>query len=111
MPRAVSPLAIRLAARLSLPQVKQWANSAQAAACPAGRSSSAESFSPRALGNSKRSDGMSVLRCRVMLAQIADDRTDHVGIVVGPDALARVRLDRRPVLVCEQAAETLLLRG
>src|SRR5258706_9788093 len=58
MPRAVSAWAMRFAARLSLPQVKQCANSANATGSPAGLSSSAESFSPRALGKSKRSDGI-----------------------------------------------------
>ena len=46
MPSAVSRSAMRLAACTSLPQVKQCANSAKAGGSPAGRSSTAASFSP-----------------------------------------------------------------
>src|SRR5947209_4915724 len=59
-PQAVSPSAMRFAARMSLPQVKQCANSAYAEGSPAGRSSSAARRSPRALGKVKRSVGMRV---------------------------------------------------
>src|SRR3982750_1228199 len=118
MPRSVRPSAMRLAARLSLPQVKQWANNAKAVGVPPGRSSSAESFLPRALGKSKRSEGMACsllrlllryrnrfalrrcgllgvgllgFRLRVRLAVLPDDRAHDIRIVVSPDALARVR--------------------
>src|SRR4051812_156046 len=109
IPRAVNPSAMRFAASTSLPQVKQCANSTYAAGCPAGLSSSAESFSPCALGKSKRSDGMSPSRGRVVLAQIAHDRAEDIGVVIGPDALLRIQLNRLPILVVEQFAEILLL--
>src|SRR3954462_5618047 len=115
MPRSVRPSAIRLAARLSFPQVKQCANSANAVGVPAGRSSSAESFSPRALGKSKRSEGMACSLLRLRLRDrhrfvlwrlgllrllglglgmrffvLPEDGTHDVRIVIGPDALVRV---------------------
>src|SRR4051794_20060149 len=109
MPRAVNPSAMRFAASTSLPQVKQCANSAYAAGWPAGLSMSAESFSPCALGKSKRSDGISSSGGRVILAQIAHDRSENIGVIVGPDALFRIELDRLPILVVEQFTEILLL--
>ena len=45
-PTSVSALAIRDAAWMSLPQVKQWANSANAFGGPAGRSSRAANSAP-----------------------------------------------------------------
>src|SRR5215212_4523355 len=134
MPRAVRPSAMRLASRLSLPQVKQCANSANATGCPAGRSSSAESFSPRVLGKSKRSDGIAsslfLLLCRfgalgrrcrlggcfrlrrrrgMAPAILPQNGADDVGIIVGPDALVLRRLDGGPVAVVAQRAEIVLL--
>src|SRR3954447_18328215 len=136
MPRSVRPSAMRLAARLSLPQVKQWANNAKAVGVPPGRSSSAESFSPRALGKSKRSEGMACsllrlllryrnrfalrrcgllgvgllgFRLRVRLAVLPDDRAHDIRIVVGPDALARVRRDDAPVRVFAERGEIRVL--
>src|SRR5215213_731442 len=134
MPRAVKPSAMRLAARLSLPQVKQCANNANATGRPAGRSSSADSCSPRALGKSKRSDGMASSlflllcrfgdfgrRCRLSgcfrlrrywrmgPAILPQDSTDHIGIIVGPDALVLRRLDGGPVGILAQDAEIFLL--
>ena len=46
MPAAASPPAMRRAARASLEQVKQWANSANARTGPTGRSSRAASSWP-----------------------------------------------------------------
>src|ERR1700737_3651110 len=131
MPRSVKPSAMRFAARLSLPQVKQCANSAYASGVPAVRSSSADSFSPRALGKSKRSEGIACcllrlllrywrrrrhglglrrlgrfgLRLRLCTAVLPDDSTDDVGIVVGPDALARIGRDDGPVRVLAERVE------
>jgi hypothetical protein len=61
MPSAVSASAMRFAATTFLPQVKQCANSAVARGVPSGRSSTAASLSPLALGKSKRSAGMARL--------------------------------------------------
>src|SRR3954470_14385841 len=134
MPRAVRPSAMRLAARLSLPQVKQCANSANAVGCPAGRSSNADSFSPRVLGKSKRSDGIASSlfllfcgfgglgrRCRlggffrlrrhmgIACAILPDHGADHIGIIVGPDALVGRRFDDGPVAILAQRTEIFLL--
>ena len=46
MPCSTSASAMRLAAKMSLPQVKQWANSAYARAGPSGESSRAASLPP-----------------------------------------------------------------
>src|SRR5215467_1369803 len=46
---------MRLAARISLPQVKQCANNVKATGLPSGRSSTAANRSPFALGKSNRS--------------------------------------------------------
>src|SRR6266568_3887944 len=133
IPRSVRPSAMRFAARLFLPQVKQCANSAKAIGVPAGRSSSADSFSPRALGKSKRSEGIacSLLRLllrhrhgfglglrrigrfglglRVRRAVLPDDSTDDIGIIIGPDALARIGRDDGPVRVIAERVEIRVL--
>jgi hypothetical protein len=62
MPSAVRRCAIRRAATMSLPQVKQWAKSAVARCGPSGRSSRAASASPPWPAKVKRSVGMGLLR-------------------------------------------------
>src|SRR5215475_3226891 len=52
IPDIASRSEMRLAARLSLPQVKQCANNAKATGLPSGRSIKAASFSPFELVNS-----------------------------------------------------------
>ena len=102
MPRAVSPSAMRFAASTSLPQVKQCANSANATGWPgrpveqrgellAARIGKVEAFGRHApsycLPARPLQRGSAAL-AQIRLGLICRDGADHIGIIVGPDALA-----------------------
>jgi hypothetical protein len=81
MPSAVSRCAIRRAAAMSLPQVKQWAKSAVARCGPSGRSSRAARSCPECPAKVKRSVGMGGLRHlsrlpRMVLHAVHGNRTE-----------------------------------
>src|SRR6185437_9751394 len=77
IPHIASRSEIRLAARLSLPQVKQCANSAKANGLPSGRSISAANFWPLALENSSRPVRIASLRLLVPLRNMSAPHTPN----------------------------------